>query len=175
MSSATEALRRMLDERGVEWTYGDGTVSFSDGNHWCHAWAYNDDTMCVSMGYFTPEQAVAATLGNESDDAAMVRLHERMNAVLLGYERAQGIEKRDGDGEVVVPFVAEMHRLIEEAATLGAGTCKVESSVAIEFNTLISPDYYEFEMSCGYRFSWSDNEPPDHCPGCGRKVMHDGS
>lgn len=61
--SATDELRRMLDERGVEWTYGDGTVSFSDGKHWCHAWAYNDDTMCVSMGYFTPEQAVAATLG----------------------------------------------------------------------------------------------------------------
>lgn len=61
--SATEVLRRLLDERGVEWTYGDGTVSFSDGKHWCHAWAYNDDTMCVSMGYFTPEQAIEATLG----------------------------------------------------------------------------------------------------------------
>ena len=63
--SATEVLCRLLDERGVEWTYGDGTVSFSDGKHWCHAWAYNDDTMCVSMGYFTPEQAIEATLGNE--------------------------------------------------------------------------------------------------------------
>lgn len=64
MSRATEVLRRLLDESGVKWTYGDGTVSFSDGKHWCHAWAYNDDTMCVSMGYFTPEQAVAATLGS---------------------------------------------------------------------------------------------------------------
>lgn len=60
------------------------------------------------------------------------------------------------------------------AVTLGAGTCKVESSVAIEFDTLISTNYYEFEMKCGYRFSWSDNEPPDYCPGCGRKVVHDG-
>lgn len=61
--TATDELRRLLDERGAEWTYGDGTVSFSDGKHWCHAWAYNDDTMCVSMGYFTPEQAIEATLG----------------------------------------------------------------------------------------------------------------
>jgi len=60
---ATDRLRAMLDERGVEWTYGDGTVSYANDGHWCHAWAYNDDTMCVSMGYFTPEQAIAATLG----------------------------------------------------------------------------------------------------------------
>ena len=62
--SATDELRRMLDERGVEWSYGDGTVSYATDGHWCHAWAYNDDTMCVSMGYFTPEQAIAATLGS---------------------------------------------------------------------------------------------------------------
>lgn len=61
--TATERLRELLDERGVEWTYGDGTVSFSDGKHWCHAWAYSDSAMCVSMGYFTPEQTIDATLG----------------------------------------------------------------------------------------------------------------
>jgi len=61
--SATEELRRMLDERGVEWTYGDGTVSYASGGHWCHAWAYDDGAVCVSMGYFTPKQAIEATLG----------------------------------------------------------------------------------------------------------------
>jgi ribosomal protein S27AE len=61
--TATERLRELLDERGVRWTYADGIVNFSDGKYWCRAWAYNDDTMCVSMGYFTPEQAIAATLG----------------------------------------------------------------------------------------------------------------
>lgn len=64
--TATEKLRAMLDERGVEWTYADGTVSFSDGERWFHAWAYNDGAMCVSMGYLTPEQAIAATLGRET-------------------------------------------------------------------------------------------------------------
>ncbi len=61
--TATDELRRLLDERGVEWTYGDGTVSYASDGHWCHAWAYNDNAMCVSMGYFTPSQAVEATLG----------------------------------------------------------------------------------------------------------------
>ena len=70
-----------------------------------------------------------------------------------------------------VTYVPEA-RLLE---AMDAGVCKVESSVAIEFNTLISPDYYEFEMSCGSRFSWSEGEPPDYCPGCGRKVVHGGS
>jgi len=59
----TECLRKLLDERGVEWTYADGTVSFNDGKHWYHAWAYNDGAIVVSMGYLTPEQAVEATLG----------------------------------------------------------------------------------------------------------------
>ena len=62
--TANDILRRMLDERGVEWTYEDGTVSFNDGGRWFHAWAYNDGTVCVSMGYITPEQAIAATLGS---------------------------------------------------------------------------------------------------------------
>ena len=60
--TATDELRRLLDERGVEWTYGDGTVSYASDGRWFHAWAYNDDMMCVSMGYLTPAQAVEATL-----------------------------------------------------------------------------------------------------------------
>ena len=63
--SATDELRRLLDERGVEWTHEEGTVSFANDGHWCHAWAYSDGEMCVSMGFFTPAQAVEATLGRE--------------------------------------------------------------------------------------------------------------
>ena len=61
--TATDELRRLLDDRGVEWTYGDGTVSYASDGRWFHAWAYNDGAMCVSMGYLTPEQAIEATLG----------------------------------------------------------------------------------------------------------------
>ena len=61
--SATDELKKLLDKRGVKWTYADGTVSFSDGRRWFHAWAYNDGAMCVSLGYLTPAEAVEATLG----------------------------------------------------------------------------------------------------------------
>lgn len=63
MTATVEELCRLLDERGVEWTYEDGIVCFSNGERWLKAWAYNDRLMCVSTGYYTPEQAIAATLG----------------------------------------------------------------------------------------------------------------
>lgn len=62
-------------------------------------------------------------MSEEPDDATMVRLHDEMNAALIEYERAMGIEKKDGDGAIVVPFVAKMHELLEKAATVEAGTC----------------------------------------------------
>lgn len=67
--SATDDLRSMLDERGVKWRYGDGTVSLYDGKHWFHAWALNDSGLCVSMGCFTPEQAIEIMLGNGECEA----------------------------------------------------------------------------------------------------------
>lgn len=62
--SATERLRALLDERGVEWC-DDGypttcTVWVSDGIVWHGLW--RDD--CIELiAHLTPEQAVAATLG----------------------------------------------------------------------------------------------------------------
>ena len=43
---------------------------------------------------------------------------DRMNAALLDYESAMGIE--GGNGANTVPFVIEMHQIIEDAAKAGA-------------------------------------------------------
>ena len=62
--TATDILRRLLDERGVEWG-DDGypttcTVWASDGIVWHGLW--RDD--CIELiAHLTPEQAIAATLG----------------------------------------------------------------------------------------------------------------
>lgn len=67
---ATDELRRLLDERGVEWTANDGehvketcwpymgelTAAFAEYDNGTTRFAC--DTWC-----FTPEQAIAATLG----------------------------------------------------------------------------------------------------------------
>ena len=62
-------------------------------------------------------ERIRAMLDECGVDEAMRKLHDRMNVALLEFERALGIEK--ADGTIVVPFVYEMHSLLEEAATLG--------------------------------------------------------
>lgn len=172
-SIATKHLRELLTERGAEWhrtphysseSIDNETVFRGEGIDWIANDHLNGHIGLRALRYeVTPEQAVEATLGREPDDAAMVKLHERMNAALLEYERAQGIEMRDGDAAVTVPFVAKMHELLEEAATLGRGTCYLISA----------PQYGEGCQECsacgevmdGYLFDGG------HCPRCGAKVV----
>ena len=68
--SATEELRRLLDERGVEWREGspNKTKWTVDGIEFVatNAWPRNDETrtkLVMHATYPTPEQAVEATLG----------------------------------------------------------------------------------------------------------------
>ncbi|HAM16031.1 MAG TPA: hypothetical protein DCP91_09290 [Eggerthellaceae bacterium] len=72
MSDVTEKLRRMLDERGVEWAdesngYADITEFVSNGTKWTIiAKSYvnpEHDLMTLRAERITPEQAIAATMG----------------------------------------------------------------------------------------------------------------
>lgn len=68
MMTATEKLRRLLDERGVEWnTFSVGNTEYthwtsSDG-HWCAASIGGLLSLHVNILDATPAQAVEATLG----------------------------------------------------------------------------------------------------------------
>ncbi len=55
------------------------------------------------------------------------------------------------------------------AAMLRSGTCEIESSFLNDF-TSEHECWYEFEMKCGYRFTWGEMEPPRCCPNCGGAV-----
>lgn len=178
--SATDELRRLLDERGVEWEAFDDfeqTTEWSTYNGAFVYWARERDgkllvetttpTKCSAL--CTPEQVIAATLGREPDDVAMVKLHNRMNAALLEYERALGNEK--ADGAITVPFVAKMHHLLEEAATLGQGTCQIETTE----NWLPAERYHRCK-ECGAFFAVLDAShdiPSRYCPNCGRRIEVD--
>ena len=111
--TATDELRRMLDERGVEWTYKDGTVRWRGERHQYRfsAWlGINNEVLTVSAVKVAPEQAIEGTLGRRE--------------------------------------------------------CKVNGSIDYgEFGC------WEYELSCGCRFLWPDNETPRFCPECGRKVV----
>lgn len=70
MSSATDTIRAMLDERGVEWTEPNNkarshTTYWTAGFLRCIAVEFNDGMVSIasSSGDITPEQAVEATLG----------------------------------------------------------------------------------------------------------------
>lgn len=68
--TATEKLRKLLDERGVEWADSPlmrvggmerGTVFDSSDGRWIRVTEALDGTLCAS--HLTPEQAIAATIG----------------------------------------------------------------------------------------------------------------
>lgn len=77
--SATDELRRMLDERGVEWsatdTYRLLVTSWNDASG--HSWAFvehKDGNFSKLTAYhLTPEQAIAATLGKPERKCHVLR------------------------------------------------------------------------------------------------------
>lgn len=69
MTSATDELRRLLDERGVEWKGGRNHANYTswDASDWrMSAEELADGTLFMraySVKHLSPEQAAAATLG----------------------------------------------------------------------------------------------------------------
>lgn len=86
--SATDELRRMLDERGIEYT----TLSYSDATWWTDTngfdWCYEENCCsthltCCSLR-ITPAQAIAATLG-ETDNGCYLMRDGKKFSVELDY------------------------------------------------------------------------------------------
>ena len=220
--SATDELRRMLDERGVEWstneTLTDCWTRWNAGKFRCTAIEING-TFAFTVGNSTPEQAVEATLGTpvtgETSDGYHTfneLYHHR--AVLFSVIVRDHIDSawkskahHDGsmyDGMFIVgietpsgqatyhcdidPYwdmfdCKELSRApewdghtpddaIERIATLGTGTCKVESMHG--YTDAFTHTSYCVELSCHTLDAWEDSIPPSYCPICGRRVVHDG-
>ena len=151
MTSATEKLRRMLDERGVKWWpmrnngyYEERDTEFvaNGKNHTAHEWG---DGLAVYN--LTPEQAIAATLGGANVDDVLALLDE-MNE----------------QGRIEYADYSQLHDAI--AATLGRGTCRNEWA---EFGKFRCSECW---MQVG---SISTNttapRPIKFCPNCGREVV----
>lgn len=71
--SATDELRRMLDEHGVKWTKPKSATEFMQTTFLCGGWGIEvlerNIGLCVTATnvFDTPDQAVAATLGGFAD------------------------------------------------------------------------------------------------------------
>ena len=116
--TATDELRRLLDERGVEWcpsAWDRSTETYwmtADGNG-CLATQGETKLRLSFADYLTPEQAIAATLGR--------------------------------------------------------GTCRVESMHG--YTDPYTTTRYVVELSCHTLDDWPESEPPAYCPWCGAKVV----
>lgn len=59
--SATEELRRLLDERGIEWYDGDAATYWADAD--ALESVFSDNTLDISLYGITPAKAIEATMG----------------------------------------------------------------------------------------------------------------
>ena len=86
--TAIEELRRMLDERRVEYRWDNGTATWYVDGVMYNAWGYDNERLTMSVCHLTPEQAIAATLGPCSDSCSCTngeRTGERMETCEMEY------------------------------------------------------------------------------------------
>lgn len=182
MSSATERLRKLLDERGAEYE----TLSFYDATWWNDAcgleWYYGEDddghTIIEALDP-TPEQAIAATLGREPwvnptwerwhkslrhdeiksiGDAVQQLMYE---AIEFGGDMGPNGNTYNGidEGDVLTAgFINEWVARFE--ATLGSGTCHEVEDEDTGFIVC---------SECGAVHD--ENYTSYYCWCCGRKVV----
>ena len=167
--TATDELRRMLDERGVEWgtneTLTDCWTRWNAGKFRCTATEING-TFAFTVGNSTPEQAVEATLGNEESYTRDDVESAFVSGYSLGCLPVGSDPQYDQNEQTVDEHMAELGWV--RAATLGSGTCEIETTE----NWLPAKRYHRCKH-CGAFFAVmnaSGDIQPCVCSNCGRKV-----
>ena len=105
----------------------------------------------------TPEQAIAATLGAGRLTA------EQVEKVIMSSDYWERVNNHPALHDGVWQAIAD-----ELNATLVGGECECEGT--IEWQWAGPTTYYEHELSCGHVITSVDNEPPNFCEECGRKI-----
>lgn len=166
--SATDELRRMLDERGVEYKRHYLNTSWYVGMKLYMATDDVDGTLTVDN--LTPEQAIAATLGS---DASAVRLAERLRST-ADEMRSVGASSMTPH-ELLACYANDVDKVADSlmfAATLGGGECKFVSSKGSEYPPVCSACGYELGI---YDCEWFEDGTygygGNYCPNCGAKVI----
>lgn len=85
------------------------------------------------------------------------------------YIKIGNIEILTNDRDEVAVYNITPEQAVD--ATLGRGTCEVVSSIRHDYEGGYGGTEYEHELSCGHKTWWADDDPPEWCPYCGRKVI----
>lgn len=93
--SATDELRRMLTDAGVEYRWDSGTVTWYIDGVMYNAWGFDNERLTMSVCYLTPAQAIAATVGDT--DATPTRQDgvETCHVMTIGEFNGEGTEYYD--------------------------------------------------------------------------------
>ena len=177
----TERLMAMLEERGVEYKMhgiigGKAVTWHGSVCNWVALPDENGLAVAVYKDYLTPEQAIAATLGNECAThgtltAEQVReaIEEAKAELLESCEYVGDMGQRKSD---VLKAFDKMEQAIadELSAELGSGTCEVMKGEGRTAGWWVC-------QSCGSLFDMvgalacNGKKKPNYCPGCGKKVV----
>lgn len=159
--SATDELRRMLDERGVEWSdASDKDVLHTTWNNMnCWFIEFQDGWTAWGMTmHGTPEQAIAVTLGEVRAGSSRFELTaEQVRGVLLSHlphREYYSVEQTDA-----WQAIAD-----ELNATLGGGECE---QVLTDCDDGLMPPFTAHCSKCGTEWGFT----PKFCPECGAKVV----
>lgn len=153
MKSSTEVLRELLDERGVEYTTSDHAVPVTEWNGFTVAQLMTDsETLVASL---TPQQAIAATLGERSKT--------EQNGVTAEQVR-KAIEENSWVDLNWQAIADELN------AMLGAGTCHVTVQDNMAETEGMGDVWLECD-ACHWQMPLEPSTPRfNFCPNCGRKV-----
>lgn len=143
-----------------------------DWPHWDHGEPYGigcSNEECVAyVGYgtrlFDTEAEAIAAWNRRAVEATLGRggMEWDGDVLVLTLPRdPSSIHVRRADGGPRKVYPSE--------ATLGRGTCRVESVARNEYGHAPQMSDYTFELSCGHSVTW--DEQPDYCPWCGRRVI----
>ena len=161
MTSATDELRRLLDELGAEYTTDDRCRELfwntgKSGTVRASAIGTNGLVQMI-VTRITPEQAVEATLGRgdvEWDGDVLVLTLPRDPSSIH-------VRRADGGPRKVYP----------SEATLGKGTCRIEEQGCEWRCTGCGEVVGSWDPSSELCVSGNFVELWDYCPNCGRKVV----
>lgn len=161
--SATDELRRMLDERGVEYRYEDvteGTLFVVTKDVRIYYILAREKGFKVWSDWLTPEQAIAATLGDAPrlpyfwthDGTLHIELPKLPESIFVCLP-----EQRD----------REVYSARVWQYTLDSGTCHMEYCDEWSGDELYPTEAYVCS-ACSYV---TVDGKPNYCPDCGRKVV----
>ena len=143
--SATDELRRMLDERGVEYESISDTCTYVGETQLTE---YEPGIVGLQMRNLTPEQAIAATLGGSTLTA-----HDVWEAI-------------GNHG------VSQLQAIADELnAVMGGGECEAyRDEYGVWHCSSCEKGADKITGSDGALESWNDSWPPNFCPMCGARI-----